>query len=79
MQARGVTVDLIAPGKICTVFGYLHTSKPDEAPIEYIVLDGKRIELRLAARTSVGANVTAMISIVLWLGVLCAGRLIAYF
>jgi hypothetical protein len=46
MQARGATADLIAPGKTCTVFGYPHTSKPDEARIEYIVLDGKRIELR---------------------------------
>ena len=42
----GATADLIAPGKTCTVFGYPHTSKPDEARIEYIVLDGKRIELR---------------------------------
>ena len=40
------TADLIAVGKTCTVFGYPHTSKPDEARIEYIVLDGKRIELR---------------------------------
>ena len=46
MLARGATADLIAPGKTCTVFGYPHTSKPDEARIEYIVLDGKRIELR---------------------------------
>jgi hypothetical protein len=28
---------------------------------------------------SLGAKVTALISIVLWLGVVCAGRLIAYF
>jgi len=46
MQSRGITQDLIAPGKTCTVFGYPHTSKPDEARIEYIILDGKRIELR---------------------------------
>ena len=46
MQSRGATADLIAPGKTCTVFGYPHTSKPGEARIEYIVLDGKRIELR---------------------------------
>ena len=44
--ARGITPELIAVGKTCTVFGYPHTSKPDEARIEYIVLDGKRIELR---------------------------------
>jgi hypothetical protein len=46
MQHRGITPDIIAPGKTCTVFGYPHTSNPDEARIEYIILDGKRIELR---------------------------------
>ena len=46
MQRRGITPEMIAPGKTCTVFGYPHTSKPDEARIEYIILDGKRIELR---------------------------------
>jgi hypothetical protein len=46
MQRRGITPDIIAPGKTCTVFGYPHTSNPDEARIEYIILDGKRIELR---------------------------------
>ena len=46
MQQRGATADRIAPGKTCTVFGYPHTSDPNEARIEYIVLDGKRIELR---------------------------------
>ena len=42
----GPLADLIAPGKTCTVFGYPHTSKPDEARIEYVILDGKRVELR---------------------------------
>ncbi len=46
MQQRGISADMIAPGKTCTVFGYPHTSKMDEARIEYIVLDGKRVELR---------------------------------
>jgi hypothetical protein len=46
MQRRGITPEMIAPGKTCTVFGYPHKSKPDEARIEYIVLDGTRIELR---------------------------------
>jgi hypothetical protein len=46
MQRRGITPEMIAPGKTCTVFGYPHTTKPDEARIEYIILDGKRIELR---------------------------------
>jgi hypothetical protein len=46
MQRRGITPDMIAPGKTCTVFGYPHASSPDEARIEYIILDGKRIELR---------------------------------
>src|ERR1044072_2222268 len=45
-QARGATADLLPTGKICTVLGYPHTPQPDEARIEYIVLDGKRIELR---------------------------------
>src|SRR4029453_2517770 len=44
MQQRGITPDMIAPGKTCTVFGYPHTSHPDEARIEYIILDGKRID-----------------------------------
>jgi hypothetical protein len=34
------------PGKTCTVFGYPHTNNPDEARIEYIIVDGKRVELR---------------------------------
>ncbi len=46
MQARGVTPDMIAVGKTCTVFGYPHTTKPDEARIEYIIVDDKRVELR---------------------------------
>ena len=46
MERRGITPDIIAAGKTCTVFGYPHTSNPDEARIEYIILDGKRIELR---------------------------------
>ena len=46
MQSRGATPELVAVGKTCTVYGYPHTSKPDEARIEYIVVDGKRIELR---------------------------------
>ncbi|MBL9036803.1 MAG: hypothetical protein JNN33_18715, partial [Rhodospirillaceae bacterium] len=28
MQRRGVTAEMIAPGKTCTVFGYPHMSKP---------------------------------------------------
>ena len=46
MQWRGITADMIAPGKTCTVFGYPHITKPDEARVEYIILDGKRYELR---------------------------------
>jgi hypothetical protein len=46
MERRGITPDIIAPGKTCTVFGYPHTSNPDEARIEYIIVDGKRTELR---------------------------------
>ena len=46
MGRRGVTEEMIAPGKTCTVFGYPHTSKPDEARIEYLIIDGNRHELR---------------------------------
>jgi hypothetical protein len=46
MERRSVTRDAIAPGKTCTVFAYPHTSNPDEARVEYIILDGKRVELR---------------------------------
>jgi hypothetical protein len=46
MQRRGVTPEMIGVGRTCTVFGYPHTSTADEARIEYIVLDGKRFELR---------------------------------
>jgi len=46
MERRGITPDIIAAGKTCTVFGHPHTSNPDEARIEYIIVDGKRVELR---------------------------------
>jgi hypothetical protein len=46
MERRGITAEMIAVGKTCTVFGYPHMTNPDEARIEYIILDGKRIELR---------------------------------
>lgn len=46
MQRRGVTAEMIAVGKTCTVFGYPHMSMPDEARIEYLIIDGRRYELR---------------------------------
>jgi len=46
MGRRGVTEEMIAPGKTCTVFGYPHMTEPDEARIEYIIIDGTRHELR---------------------------------
>ena len=46
MENRGVTPNAIAPGKTCTVFAYPHSRDPDEARVEYIILDGKRFELR---------------------------------
>lgn len=46
MQRRGVTAEMIAPGRTCTVFGYPHLSRPDEARIEYMIIDGQRYELR---------------------------------
>jgi hypothetical protein len=46
MGRRGVTEEMIAPGKTCTVFGYPHTTEPDEARIEYMIIDGTRYELR---------------------------------
>lgn len=46
MGRRGVTPEMIAPGKTCTVFGYPHTTEPDEARIEYMIIDEQRYELR---------------------------------
>ena len=46
MQNRGITADMIGPGKTCTVHGYPHKTNPREARIEHITLDGKRFELR---------------------------------
>lgn len=46
MRNRGIDADMIKPGATCTVFGYPHLSDPAEARIEYIVLAGKRFELR---------------------------------
>jgi hypothetical protein len=46
MGRRGVTEEMIAPGRTCTVFGYQHMTKPDEARIEYMIIDGTRYELR---------------------------------
>ncbi len=46
MRNRGIEPDMIKAGAVCTVFGYPHTSDPAEARIEYIVLAGKRFELR---------------------------------
>jgi hypothetical protein len=46
MQNRGVTPEMIAPGKTCTVYGYPHKTDAKEARIEHITLDGKRYELR---------------------------------
>ena len=46
MQNRGITADMIASGKTCTVYGFPHKSDPREARIEHITLEGKRYELR---------------------------------
>src|SRR4029450_13261737 len=46
MINRGVTAEMIAPGKTCTVYGYPHTTDPSEARIEYIILEEQRSELR---------------------------------
>jgi hypothetical protein len=46
MQRRGVQPEMIAVGKTVTVFGYPHMTEPDEARIEYIIVDGQRFELR---------------------------------
>ncbi|MFC5413469.1 DUF6152 family protein [Dongia soli] len=46
MLNRGITPEMIASGKTCTVYGYPHQSNPEEARIEYIILDDKRYELR---------------------------------
>jgi hypothetical protein len=46
MRSRGLEAPMIEPGKTCTVHGYPHKTDPEEARIEYILIDGKRIELR---------------------------------
>lgn len=46
MRNRGVEAAMIEPGKTCTVHGYPHKTDPEEARIEYILLGGKRFELR---------------------------------
>src|SRR3989475_10495090 len=46
MERRGITPDMIAPGRLCTVFGYPHSNNPDEKRIEYITLDGNRLDLQ---------------------------------
>lgn len=46
MTRRGITPEMIAVGKTCTVFGYPHKTELDEARIEYIIPDEKRIEPR---------------------------------
>jgi len=46
MRNRGIDAEMIKAGTTCTVHGYPHVSDPAEARIEYIVLAGKRFELR---------------------------------
>lgn len=46
MQRRGITPEMIAPGTTCTVYGYPHKENPDEARIEYVILNGTKFELR---------------------------------
>jgi len=46
MRSRGITPQMIAAGKTCTVYGYPHRGDTSEARIESIVLDGGRYALR---------------------------------
>lgn len=46
MQSRGLPADAIQVGMTCTCYGYPHRRETDEARIEYMIVDGKRVELR---------------------------------
>lgn len=46
MQSRGLPADLIPIGTACTCYGYPHRQEANEARIEYMIVAGKRVELR---------------------------------
>ena len=46
MQNRGLTADMLKPGRSVTVQGYPHKSDPVEMRAERIIVDGKTTELR---------------------------------
>lgn len=46
MEARGLTRDMIAPGKRVTIVGYPRSDGTAEMRIERVIVDGKTVELR---------------------------------
>lgn len=46
MEARGLTRDMIAPGKRVTIVGYPRSDGTAEMRIERVIADGKTVELR---------------------------------
>jgi Family of unknown function (DUF6152) len=46
MERRGLTREMLAPGKGATVVGYPHRTDANEMRAERITLDGKTVELR---------------------------------
>ena len=46
MQNRGLTQEMLAPGKRAAAYGFPNRSNPDELRAERITIDGKTTELR---------------------------------
>jgi hypothetical protein len=46
MENRGLSKDMLAPGKRASVYGYPNRNKPEELRAERITIDGKTTELR---------------------------------
>ena len=46
MEARGLTRDMLAPGKPVTLVGYPRKDGTAEMRIERVIIDGKTVELR---------------------------------
>ena len=46
MQNRGLSQDMLAPGKRATAYGYPNRNNPGELRAERITIDGKTTELR---------------------------------
>jgi hypothetical protein len=46
MQIRGLSENMLQPGKLVTLVGYASTAKPNELRAERITVDSKTFELR---------------------------------